>query len=382
MSTSINTEVKGEPTEVRALASDLRRSAEPVLSRAADSLVCARRDAEDAWRSPAGEAFSSIVHQTILPTDGLAEFLRHAADGLDLLAGEVEEAQRQMEEVRLEAAGAGLTVTGQLIEHPGPPALDPGPLPADADSSAIAEHDRLTEAYDAQNRKIDAFTRAAGHVSEIRSKEANAASAWSNLVGDKQNRTLGFTAVGFGLDTAQGEAKLRGRKHLARAHELSGLAKTMRSARPSLTNLDERLALSRATRAIIGDAADAQKAWRSSTRLGQTMGRAGGALAVGGIAYDIPVLDRPWHQAVISGGAGFGASVAAGALVGTAFPVPVVGTAIGAAAGAAAGIYASGVVDDLFDGGGRGAFKAGLDTLKHDGDLLGNVALSTWKKLF
>lgn len=385
MTDPIDTEIKGEPAEVRALATDLRLRAAPTVGTVADTLVDARRGAEDTWRSPAGDAFHSTVSDAILPIDGLATFLRQAADGLDLLAGEVEGAQRQMTEVRIEAAGAGLTVRDFAIEHPGPPAPAPGQLAADADSVAIEEHRELTKAYDAQNRKLDAFTRAAGHASEIRTKETNAASAWSDLVGDKQNRKLGLTAVGFGVDMTRGEANLRGKTHRARATELSGMAKALNSARPGLATLDERLSLSRATRTIIGEAADAQTAWRSSTQLGQTMARARGVLAVGGVAYDIAVLDKPWHQAVVTGGASFGASVAAGALVGTAIPVPVVGTALGAATGAIVGIYASGAVDSLFDETGdgiSGAAGAGWNAVADTGAVAVDAVASTWKALF
>lgn len=334
MSESIDTEIKGDPDEVRALAIKLRTSAAPAISTVADTLVDARRGAEDSWQSPAGDAFRSTVHDAIHPVDGLATFLRAAADGLDVLAGEVDQAQRQMQSVRIEAAGAGLAINEFVIEHPGPATPVPSPLAADADSNAIDEHRAQSKAHDAQNQKIDAFTRAAGHASEIRTKEANAASAWSNLVGDKHNRTLGFTSLGFGLDMTQGEAKLRGKAHRARATELLGRAKDLRSTRSTVAALDERFSRSGQARALIGEAADAQKAWRSSTQLGQTMARASGVLAVGGVAYDIAVLDKPWHQAVATGSASFGASVAAGALIGTAIPVPIVGTALGAAAGA------------------------------------------------
>lgn len=383
MTEAIDTEVKGNPDGVRALAADLRNAAAPVVDTVADTLVDARRGAEDTWLSPAGDAFHSIVSDAILPVDGLANFLRQAAGGLDLLAGEVEQAQSQMTDVRIEAAGAGLTVSGFAIEHPGPPAPAPGTLAADAHSSVVEEHRERTQVYEAQNRRIDAFTRAAGDAAEIRTKETNAASAWSDLVGDKQNRKLGFTAVGFGLDVVAGEATLRGKKHRARATELSGMAKGLNSARPGLATLDERLALSRVNRAIIGEAADAQKAWRSSTQLGQTMARANGVLAVGGIAYDIAVRDRPWHEAAISGGASFGASVAAGALVGSAIPIPVVGTVAGATVGAAFGIFTSGAVDNLLEGGGVAeSLVAGWDTTEAAGETVFNAAGSIWKALF
>ncbi|WP_010541282.1 hypothetical protein [Dietzia alimentaria] len=385
MGETIDTEIKGEPAGVRSLAADLRLVAAPTVSAVADALVDARRSAEDSWLSPAGSAFHSAVYDAIHPVDGLSTFLREAADGLELLAGELEQAQRQMADVRTEASAAGLTVSGFAIEHPGPATPAPGPLATNAGSAAVAEHNYLVRAHDAQNRKIKAFTRAAGEAAEVRTNEVNAASAWSDLVGDKHNRKLGFTPIGFGLDTAQGEAKLRGRKQLTRARDLSGLAKSMNAARPNLATLDERLALSKATRTIIGEAADAQKAWRSSTQIGQTMARASGVLAVGGVAYDIAVLDKPWHQAVVTGSASFGASVAAGAALGTLIPVPFLGTAIGAGVGAGVGIFTSGAIDHMFESKSfdvSDAVDAGWDELKGTVGLGTNAVTSTWKALF
>lgn len=76
----------------------------------------------------------------------------------------------------------------------------------------------------------------------------------------------------------------------------------------------------------------------------------GGVLAGAGIALDIASGEDP-TQAVVSGTAGFAASVAAGAMIGTAIPVPGVGTAVGALVGAGVGIFTSGMVDSLFEDG-------------------------------
>lgn len=60
-------------------------------------------------------------------------------------------------------------------------------------------------------------------------------------------------------------------------------------------------------------------------------------------------------QAVASGGAGFlasvGAGAATGAVIGSFVPIPGVGTAVGAVIGAGVGIFTSGAVDSLFENG-------------------------------
>ncbi len=102
----------------------------------------------------------------------------------------------------------------------------------------------------------------------------------------------------------------------------------------------------------LGDAADdlARNAddLRASSR--SVPLKLGGGLAVAGIAYDIHSGKDPVH-AVTAGGVGFAAAVATGALIGTAIPVPVVGTVAGAVVGAGVGIFTSGMVDGLFEDG-------------------------------
>lgn len=383
MSDSIDTEIKGDPGEIRGLAADIRGSVAPAVAAVADSLVDARLGAEDYWRSPAGDAFTATVHGLVLPADDLAEYLSGAADALDALAGELEHSQRLMEAVRADASSAGLTVRGFIIEDPGPELPAPGPLAPGADGASAEAHRQRAVAHAAQSEKVDAFTRAAGEASEIRAKETEAARVWGAVVGDKQQRKLGFTAVAFGLDVVAGESTLRGKKHLKSAAALLSEARALSAQRASLTGFDERMAISARTRALIGEAANAQEKWRASTRLSQTMARTNGVLAVGGIAYDIVVLDRPWHEAAISGGASFAASVATGALVGSAIPIPLVGTVAGAAFGAGAAIFTSGVVDNLFEGKGvRQSIDAGSGAIADAIGTASDGARTVWKALF
>jgi hypothetical protein len=75
-----------------------------------------------------------------------------------------------------------------------------------------------------------------------------------------------------------------------------------------------------------------------------------GALAVGGIAYDI-ANGKPVAQAVTAGATSWAAATAAGAVVGSFVPVPVVGTLVGAGAGFVVGAFTSGAVNSLFENG-------------------------------
>jgi len=112
--------------------------------------------------------------------------------------------------------------------------------------------------------------------------------------------------------------------------------------------------------------------------------KAGGAITLAGIAYDIH-NGKPVDQAIVSGGVGFGASVAAGAVIGSVIPVPVVGTAVGALGGAVVGIFASGAVDSLYKNGIGDVGDAVKDGVSAVGDVAGagkNVISDAWHSLF
>ncbi len=114
------------------------------------------------------------------------------------------------------------------------------------------------------------------------------------------------------------------------------------------------------------------------------MPEVGGALAVAGVAYDI-YNGKPVEQAVVSGAVGFGASVAAGAAIGTLIPVPVVGTAAGAVSGAVVGLFASGMVDSLYQNGTDSigqAFDDGVKAVGDTGKTIGNLAEDAWHAIF
>jgi len=94
----------------------------------------------------------------------------------------------------------------------------------------------------------------------------------------------------------------------------------------------------------------------------------GGVLALGGTYYDYQYGGESIEQAAASNLGGFAASVGTGALVGTAIGGPV-GTVVGTVVGAGVGIFASGMIDGLFDYDGDvgQAAMAGVDTLVDTG---------------
>lgn len=93
---------------------------------------------------------------------------------------------------------------------------------------------------------------------------------------------------------------------------------------------------------------------RTAARLGRVARVAGKVPVLGtaltGVSIGLDVHNgAPVDRAVVSGLAGFGAAVGTGALIGSAIPVPVVGTVAGAVGGAVVGVITSGLVDAAYD---------------------------------
>ncbi|MFG1604447.1 hypothetical protein [Actinoplanes sp. NPDC049265] len=183
---------------------------------------------------------------------------------------------------------------------------------------------------------------------------------WYLAVGD------GSVGAGEGLTSRVAEVKA------AHADFLRGRAdRWLDQARntPTLTAEEVGRLFSRAADDQAGAVAAARTAGTLETVAGVGSKALGGGLAAAGGVIDVVDGSKEIPQATVSSGAGFAASwvvggaaaelatagfaayVASGAVIGTAIPIPVVGTVAGILGGAAAGLIASGAVDWLWDGG-------------------------------
>jgi hypothetical protein len=322
-------------------------------------------------------------------TDQLAAAATDSAQKFDDYAAELQRAQDDMRRVRETAAAGGLTVNGDVIEDPGPTPATPGPAPTGpaATPEAVAAHNEATAASNAHANLVHAYNAAQHGTDAARQVAKLAADTLKNVWADVSSKF--FLVIG---DLANGAAGTLAAKH---ASILSQQAKFMadESAKflqmaktaPAGTSASMIYKDFDASRAAAYSADDAAKAAaETESKAGRIGLKVGGALAVAGVAYDI-ANGKPVGQAVVSGAVGFGASVAAGALVGSAIPVPVVGTAVGALVGAGVGLFASGAVDSLYQNGigaVGGAIEDGTKAVADTGKAIGGAVADAWDAIF
>lgn len=114
----IDTYIEGNPESVRSVAGWLRSTLAGKVSQTVDQIHNARITASSEWNGDAGSAFVSRMATGASKAEGLETVIRDSAQAIDHFAGELQHAQSQMQSVRDNAAGAGLTVSGFVIQDP------------------------------------------------------------------------------------------------------------------------------------------------------------------------------------------------------------------------------------------------------------------------
>lgn len=386
----VSTAAPGRPDDVHALAGWLRTTLGGRIGEAAGDLHTAVGTAETGWRSSGGEAFRARTTRSAQGTDELVVTTTEAARALDDLAVGLQRAQAEMREIRLVAQAEGLGVDGDDILDPGPAPVDPGPLtigPATTQAE-VDDHAAAVQARTRWNRAEAAYTRAGDaaeavgrHWSQVtltalRNARTDIQTKWILTAGDM----VGAGAQGLVAAKVRAlqleSTRLRGQAEQYRLRAMNAPAGTPREV--IYRDWDD-------SRRIAQRADDFDVRSGTLDRAGAKWGlRAGGVLAVGGVAYDI-ANGKPVEQAIVSGAVGFGASVAAGAAIGTFLPVPVVGTVLGAAGGAVVGLFASGAVDSLYEhgiGDVSAAWDAGVDAVTATGATIGELGSEAWDAIF
>lgn len=375
---AIETRIEGHPEAVRGVSHWLRSSLAVRVSDAATAIYSARNRADAGWQGPAGEAFRAKMSSCAQKTDELSSAAVSAAQHLDAYAAILERARDDMRYTRKCAAAAGLVVHGYTIEHPEPEPAASSEAPNAVSSPGSSHlHAARVTAYHAAEKEAEAARKIAKiGVDTLNNVWSDITQRWFLLLGDLTSGAAGTLAAKH--------SSVLGQQAQFLAAESARLLERARAA-PSGTSPAQIYRDFDLGRAAAHQADDLTVAASDFDRNAAAWGlRAGTALAVAGIAYDI-ADGKPVAQAVVSGGVGFGASVAAGAAIGTLIPVPVVGTAVGAVGGAAVGVFASGAVDSLWQNGlgdVGGAIEAGMDAVGNAGQAAGGLAEDAWNAIF
>lgn len=356
----------------------------------------------------AGDEFVGMVKKARDTIDLLAGAAKKMAGDLDDFAEKLRRAQEQMGDVRSTARGKGLTVSGFVVEHPGPgPARPPSvfegtPQEVEAHNARVAaydDHQDLLQAYyDAETEaaRIDRYYAAACRELQndyLPGTHASWIVTVTDIIGSAAAGALGASIAVTRSRLVQSAQGLVAEATRAIEDLQAHPERYLRRRWFFFQSLDEvRLEADRL--AIEGKLDDAQDLLRQADEAADSrglrfLGRAGRVLGPLGIAiggYNDYLEGETNTQIVVSQGvsagvgaaAGFGASVGSAALIGAAAGsvVPGVGTAVGAVVGTVVGagvaIFADGAIDSLFENGpdvGK-AWDEGVDALEDTGEAI------------
>ncbi|QNG17330.1 DUF1269 domain-containing protein [Rhodococcus triatomae] len=385
---SIETLIEGNPDSIRTASDWLRGSLATGIDTAVESIDASRSAADGGWDGEAGDNFSEKMKSAGNKGNDLSSAARESATSIDDAAAALQTAQSMMEQIRSDAAAAGLTVNGTVIEHPGdaPPTPISPPTGDAATPAAVSAYNAAVIAAEEYARKAEAYEVAEVEAAAARSNweealkllvgafEASTTKTWFLIADMISAHANAWTDLNPYLMGKRAELlRIDGIKYLE-------LARNAGPGTPAATvyrDVDLGRQFLRQADELVDAAADSAKATDARGL------KLGGAFAAAGVAYDI-YDGKPVDQALVSGGLGFGASVAAGALIGTAIPVPVLGTATGAIVGAGVGIFTSGAIDSVFDNGldvGK-ALSSGGSAVADTTKAVGGVFSGAWNAIF
>ncbi|GAB2980393.1 hypothetical protein [Nocardioides montaniterrae] len=376
---SVDTEIQGSPADIEGASDFLRHHLAPKLDQSVDDFNNARQDADASWDSAAGREFSGLMKRARGKASDLHSATTSMAGDLDTFAAALRRCQHEMANVRTTATKAGLTVSGFLVQDPGPSL----PRPAQrftGTADQVDQYNADVTAYNAQQKLVNAYVHASVEASRIDHEYAAACRAlqdqytlgahasWIVTLGDILGKA-GEAAIGVNIGlkqsalhkTAQGllgevksaidDLNAHPERYVKRKW---GFLKTLDEDKLNADRLALEGKLNKASQ-LLDEAGELH-----GPKIPKIVGKFGkvlGPLGLGiGIYNDYEDGESPAQIATSQGVsflAGMGAGAAVGAGVGSV--VPVAGTAVGAVAGAIVGagvsIFSDGVIDSMFENG-------------------------------
>nr|WP_249277266.1 hypothetical protein [Rhodococcus sp. 06-621-2] len=113
---SIDTHIDGDPESVRQVARWLRDQLAPIVEEASDKVFAGRNRIDGAWDGPASDV---AIPKLTAGGEGalkISAAARDHAQQIDTFADGLQKALDMMADARRDAAAAGLTVVGDVIE--------------------------------------------------------------------------------------------------------------------------------------------------------------------------------------------------------------------------------------------------------------------------
>lgn len=406
----LDTKIEGTPADAYAISSWLESSLGAGTEDLATSVFRQRSVARSDWEGKAGSAFDDRATTLGKSADEISGQVKTVARKIDTLAGKLESAQKRMESICATAAGAGLTVSGTVIHHPGPAPAEAGPAPGPgADSSAVDSWNAANDAVSAYNKKIDAWNTAVSDADDTRSSLDEELKAHEEEIAELRRSFVHITGD-FLQETTTAALELKHGSILAKQSQwLKELAEQQRGHAQYLVDKDGKVLDPKKFYELQDAARDADygsSKLASEVKTGAELpkGVSNSLLVIGAAATAYNTYDEIKHgenptEAVVANGVGFGASVLAGTevggTVGTFIGGPVgtvVGAGVGALTGVVVGAFTTGAITSAWDHAGEGigaigeGIKGGVDdvenTLVGTGEAIGHGASKAWHAVF
>lgn len=384
---NLDTEIKGTPASIRAVASWLRQDLKTGFDDFGDEVSRQRRDAAGDWQGETATAFASRGQTLVASADDGVRVTSKVATLVGDLADDLDTAQGEMQGVRRTARDGDLDVVGFIVQNPGDAPPGAGPSPGvDATPQEVSAWDQRNQAVIDHNAKVAVWNTCVDLANEAWARWQAAldaaASNWTEHDSTYVGMSGQYLSAGIQLELVR-----RATPHLAgEVDNLLTRAAELRAHADALVGPDGRVApASRSQFYDLLDEADRLEAshparagalpnWELPKGLTRGLWVIDVATAGYGIYSDweeegpAQAITSNAVPAIASIAAGAASGAAIGGVVGSFVPIPGVGTAAGIVVGAGVGIvvgaFTSGAIDSLFD--------SGADTLGDWGSAVGD----------
>lgn len=363
---SVETLVEGAPSSILSIAAWLRDSMSAGSAVMDESVYRQYRQVAAAWEGDSADGLRGRLSTLTTGAETLSTATASVARALESLGAVLEGVQADMASARSQAVAGGLTVSGTVIYGPSEPPAVMAELTPNAKPVHVAAYNRDLATLSAYEASRGVWDEVVEIVDAARGRWETAVEAAEQTWGDNAGNLAGLVsglvtagASGVALATVAYSASLLRDFHLQSAADYAAHLQAVTTGGRITTSAAHYYELMDSA-ALHTDGAALLAQEVRTPRLPANLGR--GLLIIGVAATGYAIYDDIQHgespaQAAVSNGAGFAASMLAGAgigaAVGSVIPVggTIVGGIVGAVGGAAVGIITSGMIDSMWENG-------------------------------